>query len=76
MATIDEVLERAHATRLPTPEGRRALRIAARLTQSDVGEAIGVDRASVARYEAGRRSPRGDVRRRYAELLERLAGEW
>lgn len=34
-----------------------------------------VERGSIARYEAGAREPRGETRRRYAEILRWLAGE-
>jgi DNA-binding XRE family transcriptional regulator len=44
----------------------------ARLTQAAVARSLGVNRESVARWEAGTRHPRGEVLRRYAALLEEL----
>jgi transcriptional regulator with XRE-family HTH domain len=57
---------------LPDPLVRRALRVAAGLTQSDVAELLEKSRPTVTRYESGARSPRGSDRVRYAELLEEL----
>jgi transcriptional regulator with XRE-family HTH domain len=72
---ISEILRRAEARNLalPSPPLRRALREEKALTQADVAQVLGVDRATVARYELGTRSPRGDIRRRYAEVLAELA---
>lgn len=50
----------------------RQARKQARLTQHEVASAIGVSQATVALYEAGRRSPRGAVADRYSVLLARL----
>ncbi len=78
---IDEVIaagvtaklaSRAATPELPEPRIRRVLREAGRLTQRDLAELLGVDRASVARYESGARSPSGVVLVRYARLLEEL----
>jgi DNA-binding XRE family transcriptional regulator len=71
---IDEVLRNARCDRieLPPPPVRRAIRVAAGLPQGAVARAIDVSRATVTRYELGVREPRGEVRRRYAEALERM----
>ena len=45
------------------------------MTQAEVAGALGVGRPAVTRYESGARSPRGDVRLVYVDLLERLVGE-
>jgi len=58
--------------RLPVPAMRRALRIDAGLTQADVGETLGVARESVARWEAGARTPRGEILLAYVDLLDEL----
>ncbi|MGW5003131.1 helix-turn-helix transcriptional regulator [Streptomyces hydrogenans] len=58
---------------LPIPRVRRQLRIAAGLTQTEVAEAIGVKRLSVAQWEAGRAQPHRGNRRAYAHLLRKLA---
>lgn len=60
---------------LPPPEVRRALRLGARLTLAEAGEAIGQTGESVRLYEAGERTPRNESLRRYLEFLELLAGE-
>lgn len=71
---LDALLSRqARLRRLPAPSVRRALRVRHRLSQGQVAELLGVDRASVSRYESGERSPRPSVAERYLEVLERLA---
>lgn len=74
MATLEEALTRAAARSVPLPAllMRRALREAANLTQRDVATVLGVDRASVARWELGSREPRGELRQAYADLLRSL----
>ena len=59
----------------PPPEVRRNLRERAGLLQRDIAGAIGVDRASVSRYELGTREPSGKVVRRYASVLDALTVE-
>lgn len=49
----------------------REIRERARLSQSEVAEGVGVERSTVAQWEAGR-MPRGDHAARYAALLARL----
>ena len=56
----------------PTPN-RRALRLAAGLTQDDVAAAVGVDRATVSRWETGSREPAGRNRQAYADALSEMA---
>lgn len=74
MATkIHDVLAARRRRRLPDPATRRALRVAAGLSQADVAACVGVDRASVSRWETGHRSPRGDTAEAYAALLRDLA---
>jgi len=77
MATaIDHLLADARRRRaLPPPPVRRLLREGAGMTQAEVAGALGVGRPAVTRYESGARSPRGDVRLVYVDLLERLVGE-
>jgi hypothetical protein len=60
---------------LPPPEVRRALRLGARLTLAEAGEAIGQTGESVRLYETGERTPRKDSLRRYCDFLELLARE-
>ncbi len=72
MPLIDEVRQ---AQRLPSPAFARVIRVAAGVTQERLANEIGVHRQTIAGYEAGRRTPRGATRARYAELLEQLRAE-
>jgi transcriptional regulator with XRE-family HTH domain len=58
---------------LPPPGVCRDLRVDARLTQLEVASVVGVDRASVSRWESGSRRPRGPRRDRYLAVLKTLA---
>jgi transcriptional regulator with XRE-family HTH domain len=49
------------------------LRIAAGLSQSEVAATVGVTSAAISHWENGRRVPRGQAARRYAQLLDSLA---
>jgi transcriptional regulator with XRE-family HTH domain len=73
METLAESI-RLRRTSLPPPVQRRAIRVLAGATQQDVAFAIGTTRAAVTRYENGTREPRGELRLRYAEVLEVLRG--
>jgi transcriptional regulator with XRE-family HTH domain len=71
---LDTLLAKSRTRlRLPEPAIRRLLRERARLSQADVAAVVGVDRASVARWELGSREPRGDLLDAYVEILDRLA---
>jgi transcriptional regulator with XRE-family HTH domain len=50
----------------------RQRREAAGLSQQDVADALGVDAASVFRWETRRRTPRRALALRYADLLDAL----
>jgi transcriptional regulator with XRE-family HTH domain len=54
---------------------RRAIRVSRGLTQADVAECLSVHRETVARWEAGTRTPRGQVLVAYVELLNELRGD-
>lgn len=72
--TFDAALARAQAReRLPTPEERRLLRERAGLSQADIAAALGVTRAAVAQWEAGRCRPRTEYLIPYLSILDRLA---
>ncbi|MEU2561667.1 helix-turn-helix domain-containing protein [Streptomyces longispororuber] len=58
---------------LPPPKERRKLREAVSLTQAQFATLVGVTRATVRAWEAGRTEPRGRRRAAYAKLLESLA---
>jgi DNA-binding transcriptional regulator YiaG len=70
----DETLRRkSRAFReLPGPAMRQAIRRDAGLSQVDLAQSIGVDRATVSRWETGTRRPRGDQLVAYVELLRSL----
>jgi transcriptional regulator with XRE-family HTH domain len=54
-------------------DGRaRSVRMAAGLSQHEVGGVCRVTGAAVSRWETGERLPRGDAAVRYARLLDRL----
>ena len=65
---LDEVRDRRYLARLPG----RAIREAAGVSQQRLASELGVHRISVARWEAGDRQPRGELRRRYVKLLRDL----
>jgi transcriptional regulator with XRE-family HTH domain len=74
--SIEDALRRARVRRrLPPPPARRQIRQRADLTQRDLAVAVGVDRATVARWEAGDREPRACHLERYLAVLDRLARE-
>ena len=77
MATsLDDALAAARLRRrLPDPALRRLIRQRAGVSQDAVAEALGIDRASVSRYESGRRTPCAAVLRRYLDVLDRLVEE-
>ncbi len=73
---MDQLISRARVrSALPTPPVRRLIREQSSLTQSDVARVLGVDRASVSRWESGEQFPRGSVREAYVQLLDRLQRE-
>jgi DNA-binding transcriptional regulator YiaG len=51
----------------------RAIRERARLSQADIAGDINVDSGTIARWEAGIRSPRGTAALRYGRLLQELS---
>lgn len=50
----------------------RTIREAARVSQSEVAEAVGVSQACVSLWESGDRVPTGQAARNYARLLRKL----
>lgn len=53
----------------------RSIRVQARVTQSRMATALGVDRTTLARWEAGTMQPRPAQRQRWQELLDQLERE-
>ena len=68
MALIDEV----RARRLPPSNVRRAIRLAAGVSQVRMASELGVHRLTFVRWETGVHEPRGESRERYARLLTEL----
>lgn len=58
--------------RLPPLALRKALRVSAGVSQQRLADELRVHRITVARWELGRRTPRGEHLRRYVSLLEGL----
>ncbi len=73
MTALDTLLAR-HAVirRLPAPPVRRLLREQAGISQVELAQLLGVNRAAVSRYESGQRTPRSPIAERYVRLLDRL----
>lgn len=70
---MSHLLEEVRLSRsLPTPALARAIREAAGVSQTRIAQELGVHRLTVARWEAGSRSPRGAHRVAYAALLNQL----
>jgi transcriptional regulator with XRE-family HTH domain len=59
------------ARRAEDGSGRR-IREAARLSLRLIAESVGVQEATVSRWEKGQRQPRGEAAIRWARLLDRL----
>jgi transcriptional regulator with XRE-family HTH domain len=73
---MTELLEEVRrARRLPPPALARAIREAAGVSQQRVADELGVHRVSVARWELGRRRPRGQLLVAYNDLLDALRRE-
>jgi len=73
MDTVQDLLARKqHLKRLPEPAVRRLIRKQAGLSQEELAQALGVDRASVSRYEHGGRFPRTEIAERYVTILDAL----
>lgn len=60
------------ARRLPPPAIAKAIRDAADVSQQQLADELHVNRVTIARWESGVRTPRGELRLRYVELLEQL----
>jgi transcriptional regulator with XRE-family HTH domain len=68
-ALVDEVRE---SLSLPRPSVAREIREAAGVTQERLAGELDVHPLTVQRWEAGTRTPHGDLRRAYARLLAEL----
>jgi DNA-binding transcriptional regulator YiaG len=68
----EPILLLADARRLTASGEARRIRQAADLAIADVARTVGVDRATVSRWESGHRKPSGPAAARYARLLRLL----
>lgn len=68
----DRLMRLAAARRLASTGEALRIREAAGLTRAEVARVVGVDRATVSRWEDGSRRPTGDAALRFAELLGAL----
>ena len=67
------LLEEARlAVSLPPPAARMAIRRRAHVSRGRMATELGCHVISVARWERGTRNPHGELRRRYARLLQLL----
>ena len=74
MSQEPSLLEEALARRvLPEPPERRAIRLAAGISQRRLATALGVSPTALRFYESGRSEPRATHLTRYCELLLDLA---
>jgi transcriptional regulator with XRE-family HTH domain len=67
-----EILELARVRSLAESGAARSIRLAADVSLSEVGAAIGAAPSTVWRWEQGQRTPRGEAGLRYARLLDSL----
>ncbi|MGX7681351.1 helix-turn-helix domain-containing protein [Jatrophihabitans sp. DSM 45814] len=60
------------ARTFPGPSMARAIRQTAGVSRKRLAEELGVHEMTVARWETGQRSPRGELKARYGQLLAGL----
>ena len=72
MTNADELQTLSRVRGLVANRTAKPIRLAARLSLSEVAQVVGVSSAAVCRWEAGDRQPRGEAGVRYGELLESL----
>ena len=66
------LIEEVRARHLPAVKMRRAIRLAAGVSQVRMAAELGVHRLTLVRWENGTIEPRGDNRAHYASLLAQL----
>lgn len=59
---------------LPPPEERRAIRIAAGVSQEDIAKELGLSRAAISRWETDKRTPQDEHLLGYVKILRTLRG--
>jgi transcriptional regulator with XRE-family HTH domain len=73
--TEDSLLALAAARRYGKNGNGRAIRKRARLSQREVGIAVGVSHASISNWESGAAAPHGEPGERWARLLDSLLAQ-
>jgi DNA-binding transcriptional regulator YiaG len=68
----DDVIRLVEVRRRCRSGEARQIRVSAGLSLPEMAEPVGVDQATVSRWERGARLPRGKAALRYADLLDRL----
>jgi transcriptional regulator with XRE-family HTH domain len=69
----NDAVEIARARELVRSGRARVIRERAGLSLSEMARSTGDNVSTIARWEAGERSPRGEVAKRYARLLRELS---
>lgn len=72
---VNQVIKHSLGRRLPPPHVRRHIRMTAGITQAELGDALGVSRTAVARWESGSRHPSRRLAAKYADALRRIESE-
>ncbi len=67
-----DVLDIARGRRLAASGDGRAVRLAAKITLTELAAQLGVSPSTLLHWERGDSAPRTDVATRYSELIERL----
>jgi len=75
MRNPPEVIRLVRVRRMLEDGSAKALRVDSGLSLRDVADALGVNTATVHRWEANRRIPHRDAALRYADLLDALTAE-
>jgi transcriptional regulator with XRE-family HTH domain len=70
---IDEARLAARARALAQSGAARSIRLAARLSLSEMAGLVGIAPSTLSRYERDERTPRASEAVRYARVLEELA---
>jgi transcriptional regulator with XRE-family HTH domain len=72
---LDQLVRRSRVRRAFNPALFRARRLAARVSQAEIADLLGVAPSVVCRWESGQRQPRAAHAERYCEALDRLSAE-
>lgn len=72
MARNDNLRAEVFARRLAASGRGRTIRHSAGLTCAEVGDQVGVNGATISRWETGKRTPRGEDAGRYGRVLASL----